>query len=122
MPTRHAGRVSRQEVRSRAQAAATAFSRPRKCEPGHRPGHAFPPKHNHRSVEVDRLSEGVSVHMAHGEDCVVNRSVRSSRFSPAPQSPAVLDVTVVLLEAGYASTAVGPIEVFHSAGVLWNRL
>jgi transcriptional regulator GlxA family with amidase domain len=35
---------------------------------------------------------------------------------------AVLDVTVVLLEAGYASTAVGPIEVFHSAGVLWNWL
>jgi transcriptional regulator GlxA family with amidase domain len=34
----------------------------------------------------------------------------------------VLDVTVVLLEAGYASTAVGPIEVFHSAGVLWNWL
>jgi transcriptional regulator GlxA family with amidase domain len=33
-----------------------------------------------------------------------------------------LDVTVVLLEAGYASTAVVPIEVFHSAGVLWNWL
>src|SRR3954452_5007821 len=38
------------------------------------------------------------------------------------RSDAVLDVTVVLLEAGYASTAVGPIEVFHSAGVLWNWL
>jgi transcriptional regulator GlxA family with amidase domain len=35
---------------------------------------------------------------------------------------AVLDVTVVLLEAGYASTAIAPIEVFHSAGVLWNWL
>ena len=34
----------------------------------------------------------------------------------------VLDVTVVLLDAGYASTAIGPIEVFHSAGLLWNRL
>jgi transcriptional regulator GlxA family with amidase domain len=34
----------------------------------------------------------------------------------------VIDVTVVLLEAGYASTAVGPIEVFHSAGLLWNWL
>jgi len=34
----------------------------------------------------------------------------------------VLDVTVVLLEAGYASTAIGPIEVFHSAGLLWNWL
>src|SRR5436305_1762880 len=35
---------------------------------------------------------------------------------------AVLDVTVVLLEGGYASTAIGPIEVFHSAGLLWNWL
>src|SRR5947209_151051 len=34
----------------------------------------------------------------------------------------ILDVTVVLLEDGYASTAIGPIEVFHSAGVLWNWL
>jgi transcriptional regulator GlxA family with amidase domain len=34
----------------------------------------------------------------------------------------VIDVTVVLLEAGYASTAIVPIEVFHSAGVLWNWL
>ena len=33
-----------------------------------------------------------------------------------------LDVTVVLLEAGYASTAIAPIEVFHSAGLLWNWL
>ncbi len=34
----------------------------------------------------------------------------------------VLDVTVVLLEEGFASTAIGPIEVFHSAGTLWNWL
>jgi transcriptional regulator GlxA family with amidase domain len=38
------------------------------------------------------------------------------------QEPPLLDVTVVLLEQGYASTAVGPIEVFHSAGLLWNTL
>jgi transcriptional regulator GlxA family with amidase domain len=44
------------------------------------------------------------------------------RGSSATDRDAVLDVTVVLLEAGYASTAVGPIEVFHSAGVLWNWL
>src|SRR5436305_4100540 len=44
------------------------------------------------------------------------------RGSSAMRRDAVLDVTVVLLEAGYASTAVGPIEVFHSAGVLWNWL
>ena len=40
----------------------------------------------------------------------------------AMRDDGVLDVTVVLLEAGYASTAIGPIEVFHSAGVLWNML
>src|SRR5262245_63321417 len=34
----------------------------------------------------------------------------------------VLDVTVVLLEEGYASTAIAPIEIFHSAGLLWNWL
>ncbi len=40
----------------------------------------------------------------------------------APRARRVLDVTVVLLDGGYASTAVAPIEVFHSAGVLWNWL
>lgn len=40
----------------------------------------------------------------------------------ARQDNKVLDVTVVLLEDGYASTAIGPIEVFHSAGLLWNWL
>lgn len=34
----------------------------------------------------------------------------------------VIDVTVLLLDGGYASTAIGPIEVFHSAGMLWNEL
>jgi transcriptional regulator GlxA family with amidase domain len=33
-----------------------------------------------------------------------------------------IEVTVVLLEGGYASTAIAPIEVFYSAGVLWNWL
>ena len=33
-----------------------------------------------------------------------------------------IEVTVILLEGGYASTAIGPIEVFYSAGVLWNWL
>lgn len=31
-------------------------------------------------------------------------------------------VTVVLLDDGYASTALIPIEIFHSAGVLWREL
>jgi len=34
----------------------------------------------------------------------------------------MLNVTVVLLDDNYASTALGPIEVFHSAGQLWNVL
>ena len=42
----------------------------------------------------------------------------SSEHSP----PEVLDVTVVILEAGHPSTAIGPIEVFQAAGVLWNWL
>ncbi|MGD8350919.1 MAG: GlxA family transcriptional regulator [Gammaproteobacteria bacterium] len=33
-----------------------------------------------------------------------------------------LDVTILLLNDCYASTALAPIEVFHSAGSLWNSL
>jgi transcriptional regulator GlxA family with amidase domain len=42
------------------------------------------------------------------------------RTTATPARP--IDVTVVIIEGGYASTAFGPIEVFHSAGVLWNWL
>lgn len=35
---------------------------------------------------------------------------------------AMYDVTVVLLDDGYASTALLPIEIFHSAGALWREL
>lgn len=34
----------------------------------------------------------------------------------------MLDVTIVLASDGYASTAVGPIEVFSSAGKMWNEM
>jgi transcriptional regulator GlxA family with amidase domain len=34
----------------------------------------------------------------------------------------MLDVTVILLDDGYASTSIMPIEVFHSAGALWQQL
>jgi transcriptional regulator GlxA family with amidase domain len=48
---------------------------------------------------------------------------RRAQPKPAAKRDAgVLDVTVILLDAGYASTAIGPIEVFHSAGVLWQYL
>jgi transcriptional regulator GlxA family with amidase domain len=35
---------------------------------------------------------------------------------------APVDVTVVLFDGGYSSTAVVPLEVFHAAGLLWNGL
>ncbi len=41
---------------------------------------------------------------------------------PTPTGKGVIDVTVVLLDGGYASTAVAPIEIFYSAGSLWNWL
>jgi transcriptional regulator GlxA family with amidase domain len=34
----------------------------------------------------------------------------------------MLDVTVVFLDESHASTAIGPLEVFRSAGTLWNAL
>jgi transcriptional regulator GlxA family with amidase domain len=34
----------------------------------------------------------------------------------------MLDVTVVLLDDGLCSTAIMPVEIFHSAGALWNDL
>jgi transcriptional regulator GlxA family with amidase domain len=34
----------------------------------------------------------------------------------------MLDVTVVLLSDGLASTAIVPVEIFHAAGALWNVL
>lgn len=34
----------------------------------------------------------------------------------------MIDVTVLFLEGGHASTAVGPLEVFRDAGRLWNQL
>jgi transcriptional regulator GlxA family with amidase domain len=33
----------------------------------------------------------------------------------------LLDITVLFLEGGHASTSVGPLEVFRDAGVLWNH-
>jgi transcriptional regulator GlxA family with amidase domain len=33
-----------------------------------------------------------------------------------------IDVTVVLFDGGYSSTAIAPIEVFHAAGLLWHSL
>jgi transcriptional regulator GlxA family with amidase domain len=34
----------------------------------------------------------------------------------------MLDVTVVLMDDGLSSTAIIPVEIFHTAGALWNEL
>ena len=60
--------------------------------------------------------------MADSANSVRRARPATRRPSSAKPGNAVLDVTVVLLEAGYASTAIGPLEVFHSAGLLWNWL
>jgi len=53
----------------------------------------------------------------------VPRAKRSEQqISPTKRRDGIFDVTVVLLEDGYASTAIAPIEIFHSAGVVWNWL
>ena len=44
------------------------------------------------------------------------------RTPPTKSGDRLLDVTVVILEEGYSSTAIAPIEIFHSAGVVWNWL
>ena len=46
---------------------------------------------------------------------------RCDQLVPTTKPP-VLDVTVVLLDGGLSSTAVVPVEIFHSAGQLWNEL
>ncbi|MBI1243430.1 MAG: hypothetical protein GC202_00355 [Alphaproteobacteria bacterium] len=53
---------------------------------------------------------------------------RGARRAPAGGAPLpsveaeTIDVTVVLLDEGFASTGVAPIEVFGSTGVTWNWL
>jgi transcriptional regulator GlxA family with amidase domain len=52
----------------------------------------------------------------------IRRTNGERRVLSDQPSREVLDVTVVILDAGHPSTAIGPIEVFQSAGVLWNWL
>ena len=42
--------------------------------------------------------------------------------SSSAKARSILDVTVVLLDRGYVSTAIAPAEVFYSAGLLWDNL
>jgi len=40
----------------------------------------------------------------------------------ATKAPRLLDVAIVLVNEGFASTAIGPIEVFTAAGSMWNEM
>src|SRR5215471_13259311 len=40
----------------------------------------------------------------------------------AIRRPYMIDVTVLFLDGGFASTAIGPMEIFRHAGVVWNLL
>lgn len=52
-----------------------------------------------------------------------NPTITSVRESPKVKPlGSVIKVTVVLTEASFASTSIAPIEIFHSAGRLWNLL
>lgn len=48
-------------------------------------------------------------------------SPKPPRVAPSTKPPgSAIHVTVVLTEASFASTSIAPIEIFHSAGTLWN--
>jgi transcriptional regulator GlxA family with amidase domain len=51
-----------------------------------------------------------------------SRKRSTHELPPVINGDRLIDVTVVILEDGYASTAIAPIEIFHSAGVVWNWL
>ena len=61
-------------------------------------------------------------HKAKPEKNAAKRTWRGAGAVAGQQASRILDVTVVMLEAGYASTAIAPIEIFHSAGSIWNWL
>lgn len=42
-------------------------------------------------------------------------------ITPVAPAERPIDVTIVVFDTGFCSTAVGPFEVFYGAGVLWNR-
>ena len=52
----------------------------------------------------------------------MNYSLRHGMIGPMGESDNRLDVAIVLVNDGYASTAVGPIEVFAAAGTMWNEM
>src|SRR5690242_19277196 len=47
---------------------------------------------------------------------------KAARPSKLKSKDCLIDVTVIFLSDGYASTAIAPIEIFHSAGRLWGWL
>src|SRR5258707_3209479 len=46
----------------------------------------------------------------------------ATSYPAIPRNLPLIDVTVLLLDGTFSSTAVGPMEVFRHAGSLWNVL
>lgn len=57
--------------------------------------------------------------MARGPSGVQRSRGSHTNLNKTAQRP--LDVTVVMFNGGFSSTAIGPIEAFHAAGRLWHR-
>ena len=53
---------------------------------------------------------------------MTSRRLRGTRGTKTSAESPVLEVVVLMLDGGYPSTTIGPVEVFHSAGSLWNML
>ncbi|MBI1243428.1 MAG: helix-turn-helix domain-containing protein [Alphaproteobacteria bacterium] len=48
------------------------------------------------------------------------KQTRDGARVAVPDADPTFDVVVVLLDGGYASTGIAPVEIFASAGVIWN--
>src|SRR6056297_1457417 len=46
----------------------------------------------------------------------------NGKIAEMTESNDKLNVAVILVNEGYASTAVGPLEVFSAAGTMWNEM
>jgi len=75
---------------------------------------AGPPANGSSEVEMATRTRGPKRVAAGG--------TRRSSTAQGPGRRCPLDVTVLIVEGGHASTAIGPLEVFRDAGRLWNQL
>src|SRR5262249_41783047 len=57
-----------------------------------------------------------------GRFAIIGRHFGHRRIWPEGRTPVMTDVTILFLDGTFPSTAVGPMEVFRHAGMLWNLL